>query len=307
MLLIFFGILLLFLSILLVFVNGAILGIPLFFLSIFLLVHAKRKISGKESPILQSFLIQSAPKPSPVSSKKTPALKTVPKLNPKPASSQIPPAPPSVPEANHSRGAFHANGVCFPDYLPSGGISYKYLDVEIIPVAYGHLMVKPDTPLEFSIDDDAITIHQENRIIGLLNNNRLSEMVKDWKKTCRDIVSYPVSYAENDSHAVIAIAFYDDLIEKFIKSHEKNKQCRLTGKTDYLAPSVAYGQPCTIDYDYEKEKYSVEIYPYSIGYLPSSAIRFCEDNSISPDDLDIILTDVDDSGEITKYSVCIGI
>lgn len=192
----------------------------------------------------------------------------------------------------------------FPDSMLSFGISYVYKDVYINPAINGHYFADPSVPLTFYCRDN-VEIWLHTNIVGTMRDNRLASMIRDWCSSGRYIVAYLTCFKRDDSEAAIDIAFYDDLIQKFIRSHPECKSFILTGSFDDFSPESAYGQKCSISEDFEKEKYEVIVDSCFIGYLPSSAISYAEENSISPDDLNVILSGCDDVDGKLKYSVTV--
>ena len=82
-------------------------------------------------------------------------------------------------------------------------------------------------------------------------------------------------------------------IDHFIKRSIETKLVKLAGRPDDLA-DYEVGNRCDIEEDYEKDgRYNVLIGGFVIGYLPSSALSFAEKNDCDPENLDVIVAEVD--------------
>ena len=171
---------------------------------------------------------------------------------------------------------------------------YSYDDVKIVPVPGGASLVRPGEPLSFSCSPESVKIFQGSNCIGEMVENRLAGMVRDWEKAGDPVLGYVLKYSDDGASAMIALAFYQDLLAKFLKKNPGAKPYKLTGKPDELAFGYEPGCTCSVESDFDDpDKYFVVFDGSQIGCLPASAIRYAEENGYSPEDLDVIISSVD--------------
>lgn len=213
------------------------------------------------------------------------------------------PVPEPIPDPEPEKYRF-----IIPDSKDGLPLVYRYIDVNIIPVNGGSYFVVPGEALSFEIVDSNVYIYQRSNIIGQMENNRLAEMVIDWTERNDPFVGFVSVYSKDDSIAQIALGFYSDLIGQFLKRHPDSKKYKLSGKPDDLA-FYSEGNKCDVDYDYEKDKYTVLVSGAFIGVLPAAAVKYASDHETEPEDLDIIVASVDydldkDRDIISVYVSC---
>jgi hypothetical protein len=98
---------------------------------------------------------------------------------------------------------------------------------------------------------------------------------------------------EGPSKPAPVINIRSEDIDHFLARNNEAKLVKLIGKPEDLA-DYAVGNKCDIEQDIENdEKYNVLIADFVIGRLPASAISFAEDNDCDPEDLDVIVAEVD--------------
>lgn len=171
---------------------------------------------------------------------------------------------------------------------------YSYDDVKIVPVPGGASLVRPGEPLAFSCSPESVKIFQGSNCIGEMVENRLAGMVRDWEKAGDPVLGYVLKYSDDGSSAMIALAFYQDLLARFLKKNPGAKPYKLAGKPDDLASDYVPGSVCSVESDFDDpEKYNVMFEYSSIGRLPASAIRYAEEQGCSPEDLRVIVASVD--------------
>lgn len=193
----------------------------------------------------------------------------------------------------------------FPPVLDGLGVAYSYKDVEINPLPHGHLYVVPSDPLILEASEDKVQIFQGDYLLGTMKETRIAGMVRDWEKDDLPFIAFVASYATDDSSAMIAIAFYSDLLKRFTTHHDLIKHVTLVGKADDFVLDHAPGDECSVEYDFDKEKYGVECGSDFLGFLPSSAVSFAENNNVSPDDLEVVFDSVKEDDDKTHYCVYI--
>lgn len=181
------------------------------------------------------------------------------------------------------------NKVSPPEEIDGKNIMYQYKDVIIIPDG------KPESAsagdyLELKDDGESIYVKAHGIMIGRMKDNRLADMVRDWKKAGDPIRAYSVDLT--DEGPMIALYFYGDSVGKFLARNPDAKLIELKGKQDDLA-FYSVGVRCEVEYDQEDEKHLVTCDGALIGTLPGSAIEYAEDHDQSPEDLDVIIADIE--------------
>lgn len=178
----------------------------------------------------------------------------------------------------------------FPEDLDGVQIEYAYRDVVIIPEGLQRDITKGEE-LTLAINDDHITVKLHSIPIGHMKENRLAEMVRDWKKREDPCKAY---FIENtDDGPMIALFFYSDVIGKFLQKNPDAKLITLSGKQDDLA-FYDVGNKCEIEQDIEDpDKYIVTCDDATIGRLPASGISYAEEHECSPEDLFVIIAEVE--------------
>ena len=184
--------------------------------------------------------------------------------------------------------------VSFPSTYNDKNRAYLYEDVKIVPVSDGAGFVVPGEPLSFSCSDDSVKIYQGAHCIGEMVENRLAGMVRDWEKAGDPVLSYVINYEKDGSAATIGLAFYQDLLAKYLQKNPGAKSYKLAGRPDDLAFGYVPGSLCSVESDFDDpEKYNVIFDGSPIGRLPASAVHYAEDQGYDPEDLRVIVASVD--------------
>lgn len=178
----------------------------------------------------------------------------------------------------------------FPEDIEGLQIEYAYRDVVIIPEGL-RMDIEKGEKLDFMISDDQITITFNNTPIGHMRENRLTGMIRDWNAKEDPYRAY---FIENtDSGPMIALFFYSDVIGKFLQRNRDAKLIKLTGKQDDLA-FYEIGNRCEIEQDIDDpDKYNVTYDDAIIGRLPSAGVSYAEKHGCSPEDLTVIIAEID--------------
>lgn len=245
-------------------ITEIIIGVVVFVFVISLISHQKRAANRARAAVLSD---ASRPAPAPA---------------PDLVHSFVPPVPEPSPV------------VSFPNTYNDKNRAYFYEDVEIVPASDAVEFVVPGEPLSFSCSDESVKLFQGSHCIGEMVENRLAGMVRDWEKAGDPVLAY-VTNCENDgSHAAIGLAFYQDLLAKFLKKNPGAKSYKLVGKPDDLAFDYVPGSLCSVESDFDDpEKYNVIFDGSTIGRLPASAVRYADEQGYSPEDLRVIVASVD--------------
>lgn len=189
-------------------------------------------------------------------------------------------ARPSVPE------------VVIPASYKGFDLVYHYDDVKINSVGLASSYIHPDLGISLADNGDTIDVLNGKAKIGTLPANRLSGMVRDWNDRGDPYLAFLASYNADGSNVVIALAFYENSLEKYLSKHPDAKLVKLVGKPEeFASPSV--GMRCSVDYDIEKDKYFVMTDGDVLGCLPASGVKYASDHDIEPDDLSVIVCSVD--------------
>lgn len=225
----------------------------------------------------------------------------------KPSSEEMSPAAPlrSVPPAPAAppSDAPAAPPIRFPSSIGSASVTYQYDDVPLIPCVspVSSLIGKM---LHFQADGDQVDVLTNGRLIGTMKPGRLCRMVTDWLSR-GDPIRAAVTSVNDETHSVsFGLYFYRDEMQYLLRKNPDAKMYKLTGnRGGEMQESASYSVPgseCSVEYDYEKEKYVVSD-GSEIGYLPASAARYaeeCEEGSVR-----VFIADVetDDEGKTVVF------
>lgn len=182
--------------------------------------------------------------------------------------------------------------ITFPDKINNFNRAYFYPDVKISPVPGGAAYVVVGEPLTF-YDEDPVSVYQGDHCIGHMEENQLAEMVRTWISSGEPILGYVAKYAENGSHAEIGLAFYQDRLARFLSRNPDAKSYKLAGKPEDGYFGVSAGDVCTVDHDYEHDRYNVVSDGFVLGRLPAAALSFAEKQECEPEDLTVIVASID--------------
>lgn len=86
---------------------------------------------------------------------------------------------------------------------------------------------------------------------------------------------------------------WSESVDNFLARNDNAKLVKLTGKPDDLA-FYEVGNRCHVEQDFEnEEKYDVTCGGVTIGRLPTSAITYAEKYDLDPEDLSVIIAEVE--------------
>ena len=183
--------------------------------------------------------------------------------------------------------------ITFPSKVNNFNRAYFYPDVKIIPVSDGSSYVVVGEPLTFYDKEDAVHIYQGDNCIGYMEDTRHARMVRDWINSGEPILAYVAKYAADGSSAEIGLAFYQDKLARFLARNPDAKTYKLAGKPEEFYIGVSEGDVCTVEHDYEHDKYNILCDGIIIGRLPASALSFAEKHECEPEDLSVLVASVD--------------
>lgn len=176
-----------------------------------------------------------------------------------------------------------------PDTIDGATVAYQYeevvfaLDCAEDPDPY---MAKE---LHFENDADKIYVKHESVRIGCLKPGKITDMIRDWLERGDPIRAFLTGYDTNESTGHFIIVFYRDALKHAMRRSTSSKEFKLVGNksadVQELCHYASKGDRCSIEYDYDKEKYAVYDETYTLyGYLPAAGTKYyeeCDDSCIA--------------------------
>lgn len=170
-----------------------------------------------------------------------------------------------------------------PDTIDGATVAYQYeevvfaLDCAEDPDPY---MAKE---LRFENGADKIRVTHESVQIGFLKPGKITDMVRDWLNRGDPIRAFLTGYNTDEFTGYFIIVFYRDALKHAKRRGAAVKEYKLTGNKSAAAQEeccyASIDDRCTIEYDYDKEKYAVHDETYSLyGYLPAAGAKFFEEH-----------------------------
>lgn len=170
-----------------------------------------------------------------------------------------------------------------PDTIDGATVAYQYEEVAFVldcaedPEPY---MAKE---LYFETESDKIIIKHESVRIGHMKAGKITDMIGDWLKRNDPIRAFLTGYDTDESAGHFIIVFYRDALKHARRRGAASKECKLTGNKSAAAQEeccyASVNDRCTIEYDYDKEKYAVHDETYLLyGYLPAAGAKFYEEH-----------------------------
>lgn len=175
---------------------------------------------------------------------------------------------------------------------------YHYSDVRFSPFNASAAYRLTGKKVTFSRKDDKIGVYVEGTLLGVMENGRLRDMVSDWLEN-DDPIFAVLSHVDASGAAFFDLAFYRSEMERLLYRHQDAKMYKLTGnKSDDYQASLSLcsvGEECSVEYDYDKEKYSVSTSYADLGFLPAAAARIIDDSA--DQDARVFVADLEEDGE----------
>ena len=176
-----------------------------------------------------------------------------------------------------------------PDTIDGATVAYQYeevvfaLDCAEDPDPY---MAKE---LRFEKDADKIRVTHESVQIGFLKPGKITDMVRDWLNRGDPIRAFLTGYNTDEATGHFVIVFYRDALKHAMRRSTSSKEFKLVGNksadVQELCHYASKGDRCSIEYDYDKEKYAVYDETYTLyGYLPAAGTKYyeeCDDSCIA--------------------------
>ncbi len=176
-----------------------------------------------------------------------------------------------------------------PDTIDGATVAYQYeevvfaLDCAEDPDPY---MAKE---LHFEKDADKIYVKHESVRLGCLKPGKITDMIRDWLERGDPIRAFLTGYDTDESTGHFIIVFYRDALKHAMRRSTSSKEFKLVGNksanVQELCHYASKGDRCSIEYDYDKEKYAVYDETYTLyGYLPAAGTKYyeeCDDSCIA--------------------------
>lgn len=209
----------------------------------------------------------------------------------------------NVPEKKYS---------ALPNYCLEYVAAYRYTEVGVFvpddaifdvegfePGSTPALVQEPNNPY----DNRAVGLKLNERIVGYLYRGKMQDMANDWFAKKKPVRAQITACMRDKQRAEITLVFYDlSRYEKYLAKYPNAKKYRLTGNTrEEMQDNISLcsdGDECSIDYDFEKDKYLVSS-GADIGYLPASAAKRIEEDGEDAYNIFVADTDYDDRGKNT--------
>lgn len=105
--------------------------------------------------------------------------------------------------------------------------------------------------------------------------------------------NYKPEATASESPKVTGGNTWSEDLDHFLARKDDAKKVKLTGKPEDFA-FYEVGNRCKVEEDFDHEgKYNVLCGGIIIGRLPSAAVSYAEENDCPPDDLDVIIAEVE--------------
>ena len=197
-----------------------------------------------------------------------------------------------------------------PDSVDGYFIEYEYRD-EDISIPDPSVFSRPDFYFCCGVDvieapsgsPSPVAISINGDILGYLPKNRLSDMVVDWHHAEKPVRAAVSRFDPDNQIVTIRLVFFgEDRFEKLIRRNPDAKTYKLVSNLNedmqWNISLCKRGEKCSLDYDYDKEKYLVSS-DLDIGYLPASASRLVEEYG---EDVDVYIAEIGENDKL-KYFV----
>lgn len=183
--------------------------------------------------------------------------------------------------------------------------AYRYNDVALVPdekMAVEPMLCRLIT---FQPQDDEVAVLCKGVRVGAMKSGTLQRMVREWMEK-NDPIWAMITQADEEAHtASFELIFYRDELGYQLKKTPNAQKYRLTGnRSEEAQGNIAFceeGMPCTVDYDWDKEKYVVCFDGLEIGCLPASAARIAEE--AGAENIKVFVADlkIDDEGKTVVF------
>lgn len=208
--------------------------------------------------------------------------------------------PTSPPESAPVKSSAPKKAQTAPEEIEGKQLAYRYTDVRFSlfdPSAKSGLIGKE---LTFSEGNNKIGIFSDGTLLGAMAEGKLCDMVSDWLENGDPIFAL-LTRTDSSGNAFFDLFFYRSEMERLLLRHQDAKAYKLTGnKSAEYQDGLSFcsvGEECSVDYDYEKEKYAVSTSYADLGFLPASAARLIDDDPNQSIRVFIADLDEDDNGK----------
>ena len=130
-------------------------------------------------------------------------------------------------------------------------------------------------------------------------------MVSDWLERGDPVYAIMTRFDESSGFALFDLYFYRNEMEYLLRRNPEAKRYKLvgnrSGELQDNASACSPGCECSVEYDYDKEKYAVSYAYLTIGFLPASAARIIEESDDNAS-IRVFIADVETDDD-DKYSI----
>ena len=194
--------------------------------------------------------------------------------------------------------------ISFPPDFNGIPAAYHYEKVHVSSTVSFPLESYVGHPVTFQASDGIAYVILDGAVIGSIGSDRITSMVTDWFSWNHPVLACFTSADDENRKYAVDIVFYRDQFRYLLERNPDAKKYRLTGnKSEEMQDRLSdlkEGQPLTVEYDYEKEKYAV-CDGWEIGYLPTSAARIVEDYGTDAISVYVAGTEIDDNWKTVVY------
>lgn len=166
-----------------------------------------------------------------------------------------------------------------PGRIGNANCKYKYDGVGISLIHGVNLNSIFAQHATFDSSYSPVAVLVNGQAIGSLNNDKLSEMVYDWNRRGEPVFAVITHIDDERNEAVLDLFFYRDELKYLLRRFPDAKAYRLTGnRRGEMQDNISQcerGEECSVEYDFDKEKYVVSS-TLEIGYLPAAAAKIVE-------------------------------
>lgn len=194
-----------------------------------------------------------------------------------------------------------------PDEIDGKQCVYHYQDVSMKATDPDTISNSIGKFLDFSVIGESVWVIIDGKGVGTLNSPKLGSMVSDWIDNGDPIFAFLTHYHENSGSAFFDLYFYRSDMDYLLSKDPEAKMYKLIGNTSEEKQSdialCVPGAECSVEYDYDKDKYSVSSGWLSLGYLPAPAAKIIEEKDEESPRVFVanIETDESDTAKVFVY------
>ena len=188
--------------------------------------------------------------------------------------------PPAAIQPPPQRTAPQPPAVTVPSMIDGKACAYHYENVSMLPLPGLALEPLIGQKITFVPEGDSVTIYCQSKPIGYMKPGTLSRMVVDWTNKQDPNFAVLTHIDDLNQEAAFDLFFYRDELAYQLSKDPDAKRYRLignrSGEMQDQAGCCVTGQLCSLEYDFDKEKYMVLADGLEIGYLPTPAEKIVQ-------------------------------